>query len=134
MADLALNLSEDVIGTAAYGDVVLEGGDVRLTSPTQQGSTDQVVQQLNLRLRLFLGEWFLNTSDGTPWLQQVLVKGAQASAIDAAIKNVILGTPGVVALTRYQGLAQTAQRIYRVTFTVVTSTSGTVTSSVPVGI
>lgn len=134
MADFSLNLDEAAVGTPAYGDVVMRDGDVLLTAPTQTGGTDATLQLVCTRLRLFLGEWFLNTSDGVGYLQILSTKTADASDLDAAVKNTILGTPGVVALTQYQGSAFCAQRLYKITFTIVTATGGTQSATVPVGV
>lgn len=132
MADLSLQLGEDVLGTPDYGDLLMVNGDVALTSPTGQG-TDATVQLLTQRLRLFVGEWFMSTNQGVPYYQTILRKGATASEIDAAIKDCILGCPGVQALLSYQGTAYRAQRIYRISFTIVTATGVRVTTTVPVG-
>lgn len=123
MADLALNFDPLALGTAAYGDLLWQNGDVVLTAPTADG-TDQTKQLICNRLRLYLGEWFLDTTQGTPWLQQVFVKNTDRALIDAALQDVILGTPGVVVLTQYQATAYPAERRYTVTFTVTTQTGG----------
>ena len=59
-----------------------------------------VAQAVLTRLRLFQGEWFLDTTLGMPWFQQVLGFNTQA-ARDAAIQNTILGTPGVNQIVSY---------------------------------
>ena len=50
------------------------------------------------RLRLFLGEYFLNAADGTDWFGSVLGKTPQDIA-EAEIKRRIVTTPGVIGLT-----------------------------------
>lgn len=124
MADFALNFDAKAFGTPAYGDLVWQNGDVALTSPTASGTTDQTLQLICNRLRLYLGEWFLDTTQGTPWYQQIFVHNTERSAIDAALQDVILGTPGVMVLTKYQAVAYPAERRYTVTFTVTTQTGG----------
>lgn len=59
-----------------------------------------VGQRVLTRLRLIQGEWFLNTSDGTPYATQILGKTTQAQR-DAAIRSVILNTPGVTSIISY---------------------------------
>lgn len=50
-----------------------------------------VGQAVETRLLLFLGEWYLDITAGTPYFQGVLGKHSQAEA-DATIQQVALGT------------------------------------------
>lgn len=59
-----------------------------------------VAQAILTRLRLWAGEWFLDLSEGTPYKEQVLGYGTQGTR-DLAIKERILGTPGVTELLSY---------------------------------
>ncbi len=52
------------------------------------------------RMYLFLGDWFLDTSDGTPWNTQVLGYYT-ANTRDPVIQSRILGTQGVSAILSY---------------------------------
>ena len=53
----------------ATGDLVLHDGDVLLID-----NAERVAQQILITLRFWLGEWFLDTKDGIPYLEYVLVK------------------------------------------------------------
>lgn len=64
-------------------------------------SPDAVRQSIQTRLGLLQGEWYLNQQDGTPWLQQILVKGAVSKVYDLAIQTRILQTQGVKSLITY---------------------------------
>jgi len=59
-----------------------------------------VEQAIKTRLKLWLGEWFVDLTDGTPYPTQVLGERYGKSP-DAAIKARILGTPGVTQLISY---------------------------------
>jgi len=59
---------------------------------------DAINQNLKVRFRTFLGEWFLDTSIGMPWFQEFLVKNPNKLIMDARIRACILGTPGIIAL------------------------------------
>jgi len=61
---------------------------------------DAVGQAVQTRLLLFTGEWFLDTSDGTPWRTEVLGKYTMQT-YDAVIKDRILSTPGVNSILSY---------------------------------
>lgn len=61
-------------------------------------SSEVVIQQVYTRLNLWVGEWFMNTADGTPWTQDILGKNTN---YDLEIKSRILGTAGVTSLQSY---------------------------------
>lgn len=64
-------------------------------------NTDTIAQAVATRLRLWLAEWFLDQTDGTPYSNQMLGKYTQ-QAYDAAIQARILGTQGVTGIAFYQ--------------------------------
>jgi hypothetical protein len=59
------------------------------------------IQAVATRLRLFLGEWFLNLNDGVPWFQQVFVKPARLSEVDRIIRDTITETEGVEVIDEF---------------------------------
>lgn len=132
MADLSLNLDTAVKLTSAYGDLLIVNGDLTLTSDVDANGTNPVLQDILQNLRMFLGEWFLDNTQGVPWLQQIFVKGTTQADIDAAIQAAILSTTGVTALTSYGSQLNAASRSLAVTFSVktqagVVSYTGTLT-------
>jgi hypothetical protein len=131
MADLSLQLDKAALGTAAYGDLVIVNGDAVLTSDANGGGTQNVLQDIVTRLRAFSGEWFLDTAFGIGWFQRVFIKGPNVSAIDGELRDAILATPGVLALTQYKSTPNYSARTFTVSFTVAT-TAGTVSYSLPV--
>lgn len=62
---------------------------------------DTVAQAIATRLRLWRGEWFVDTTAGMPWSQEVLGKRQAGRNPDAAIKQQILGTQGVTGIASY---------------------------------
>lgn len=80
-----------------------ENGDILLTSNALTLTTDveAIRQHLQCRFRLFLGEWFLDTTAGVPWFQDILLKRPSFVVVQQILKNVILDTPGVIELTRF---------------------------------
>lgn len=103
-----------------FSDLVITDGDLVLVSGKQA-----ILQNILQRLRVFLGEWFLDNTIGLPYFQQILVKNPDLGKTDAIFQNVILGTPGVEQLSTYSFQADTATRVLRLAFSVET-TSGTV--------
>lgn len=78
-----------------------------------------IAQAILTRLRLYLGEWFLDTTAGTPWKTDILGKYTK-DAYDAAIKNVVLGTTGVNGILEYSSSFDGNQRELTIEATVDT--------------
>lgn len=70
-------------------------------------------QAIIRRLRLFLGEYFLDGTEGTPWFQSILGKNPHEVA-EAQIKRRIIGTKDVMALTQFDYTFETRTRTIRV--------------------
>ncbi len=92
-----------------------------------QGSTeflvdtpDAVGQAVKTRLRLFQGEWFLDSTEGTPWGTQILGEGTTGT-YDIAIREVILGTPNVVSIDEYVSVLDPATRSLSVVASITTA-------------
>lgn len=131
MADLAIDLNPIDVGQPYYKDIFVSNGDLTLTSdltPNNPASTNPVFQDILQRLSFFLGEWFLDNTQGVAYYQQILIKNPDQSKIDAIFQNVILGTPGVTQLNSYTFTPNLAQRTLTVTFSCIT-TSGIVNYS-----
>lgn len=77
-------------------DLAIENFDLVLIS-----DVDQVIQKIDIRLRFFLGEWFLDTSVGLPYYEDVLKKDFDTGVLEASFKAQILGTPGVDSLSEF---------------------------------
>lgn len=81
------------------GQLTLVGGHV--FAPTEVSPEDfqkAVAQHLLIRLRFFLGEWFLDTEEGIPYFQQILEKGVDLEAVNSIYRRVILSTPGIESI------------------------------------
>lgn len=85
----------------ANGDIVTSG--VQFLSG---GSAAEAAQNVNTRLKLLTGEWFLNIQDGTPWFPDVnrfgiLGKGGSLAQKEAIIRRRILLAPSVAGMSRF---------------------------------
>jgi hypothetical protein len=91
-----------------------------------RGSADFIInmpeavgQSVVTRLKLWRGEWFVQPSDGTPWMTEIT--GAHTQGLrDMAIKARILQTPGVVAITNYFSTLDPSTRHFSVSATINT--------------
>ncbi|HIU85209.1 MAG TPA: hypothetical protein IAC66_07590 [Candidatus Aphodousia gallistercoris] len=95
------------------GDYRLGHADNDFFVDTAEG----VAQNVLTRLALWQGQWFIDSSEGTPWLQQVLGKH---NAVDTVIKNRILETPGVLSISEYESILNPDTRSLTVTATIQT--------------
>lgn len=81
---------------------------------------EEIAQTINTRLRLFLGEYFRDVTDGTPWFQTVLTKRDTLSNKDSVIRRRIQQTPGVVRIDDFTTDYDIDARRYTITASVVT--------------
>lgn len=75
-------------------------GDYMLGKPLLVNTPEAVGQAVYTRLKLWREEWFLDTTEGTPYNEEVLGK-RDGRIPDAAIQQRILGTTGLTAITSY---------------------------------
>lgn len=95
------------------GDIVTSG--VQFIS-----ASEEVAQTVKTRLKLFLGEYFRDISDGTPWFQQILGKGSSLSIKEALIKRRISQTENVSAIYSFETDFDLATRRYSAEAGIVT--------------
>lgn len=77
-------------------DILITNNSITLTT-----GLEAIRQHLQVRLRLFLGEWFLDTTVGVPWFQQVFQKNTTFIVVQQVLKDAILSTPGVIQLLKF---------------------------------
>ncbi len=82
---------------------------------------ERVAQQLRIRLRFFLGEWFLDTTEGIPYYQQILLKNPDWDTVNSLIKTEVLSTPDVVELLSFKTEYAPYTRRYNIPFLVQTT-------------
>jgi hypothetical protein len=80
----------------ANGDYTIGQGEANFWINSPEG----VAQKVETRLGLWEGEWFLDKTRGTPYLQKILGYNT-ASLRDVALRTIILETDGVTALNTY---------------------------------
>jgi hypothetical protein len=83
----------------ALGDMTFGRGQNNFWIDQPEG----VAQMIMTRLRLNYGEWFADTSDGTPWNAQVLGVRTQGTR-DAVVRSRVFGTSGVQSMTGYNSV------------------------------
>lgn len=139
MSDFCANLSVEALGTLDYGDMVMVNGDLLMTSDAAQKpgyliGTNPVLQHVLIRLRTFLSEWFLDSSVGVPWFQELLAgASSRPNSVDAVLKSVLLATPGISQLIDWQVSIDSVRRVMTISFK-ATTVAGYIDYSAPVSI
>lgn len=87
--DLAMNVQT--------GDLVVRNGDLMIVN-----NGERVAQQVLITLREWLGEWFLKTSDGVPYLEYILVKNPNEAHIRQVLSEAIQSVEGVKGVTELE--------------------------------
>lgn len=108
------------------GDIAFDNGSAPLVTDEQK---QDVAQRLLIKLRTFLGEWFLDTNIGVPYIQQIFGKGRQRSAIDVIFQTQILEEPDVLEIVEFNSTLDPATRAYSLSFRVrvASGTTDTIT-------
>lgn len=106
-------------------DLVFVNGQATVTY-TQ---SEIVAQRLKITLSTFLGEWFLDTTIGVPYFQQIFGKGRSKSAVDVIFQRIIAADPGVIEIREFSSVIDNQGRGYEMVFTVRVA-DGTITSPI----
>lgn len=87
---------------------------------------EQVTQNLGIRLRFFLGEWFLDVSAGMPYYQSIFQKNPNQINVESVIKSEIINTVGIREILTFASQYNNSNRQFSVQFTALTD-EGSVT-------
>lgn len=82
-----------------YNDILLDtNGDIRLDEYNDGILTNSVVQDINVHLKWFLGEWPLDESKGVDWFNEAFVKNPDADRIGRMVRREIESRDGVTSV------------------------------------
>ena len=79
------------LALTSTGDLSFVNGELQLVE-----GTEAVAQHLRIRLRWFVGEWYLDRRLGMPWFAHALVKRPNAVLLKSLFREAALTTPGVL--------------------------------------
>ena len=105
-------------------DLDLSGTALNLTD---DASGETATQAVGVRLKLILGEWFLDTRLGVDYFGTAFVKNPNLAAIEAMIQAAILDTPGIARIVSYTQVFDRAGRQLTVTCTLLDDQGNTLT-------
>lgn len=92
-------------------DLVFEDFDFDLVDDTRQ-----IMQNLAIRLRFVLGEWYLDITAGVPYFEVFFIKAPNQIQIESILKEEIVNTRGIVELTSFESDFDTRNRVFSVKF------------------
>lgn len=97
-----------------------DSGDIAASGTQFIGGREEIAQTVLTRYRLFLGEYFRDVTDGTPWYQQILGKFTSLANAEAALRGRASRTGGVIRLTSFSADFDINTRKYSVSVGILT--------------
>jgi len=97
-----------------------DNGDITTSGTQFTSEQKEIAQTVVTRLKLFLGEYFRDITDGTSWFQDILGKGQSLDVRDAVIKRRVLQTSGVLSIFEFNTDFDLQERKYSVSMGIVT--------------
>lgn len=113
--DLQLTAVTDA-ANPTEGDLHLDGEALSLVD-----GREAIAQHIRIRLRFFLGEWFLDEREGVPFYRDILIKNPSRRLVESVFRRVIIETPGVDSLDKFELAIDAATRTATLSFTAVTN-------------
>lgn len=104
---LDLNTHDLVVKNHKFDEVVTVANDLE--------------QRLKIKLLFFKEEWFLDTSYGIPYFQEIFVKGVDKDAVDDIFKTAIASERDVISLSKYVSRFDPTFRTFHLDFEVTTT-------------
>lgn len=101
----------DIYLVPLTGELGLKNNDLQIVT-----GRDAIRQDVKQTLALMYGEWFLDTTKGIPYLQQILVKGPDLTAIQGIFIDAILSVNGVLELLTLAFDYDNEVRLLKITF------------------
>lgn len=108
-------MAYDIAENIATGDLLLQNNDLMIID-----NAERVAQQILITLRFWLGEWFLDTTQGVPYLEYILVKNPNENHIRQILTEAILSVEGVEAVNDMELDFDVRSRKLAVTYTATT--------------
>ena len=106
--DLALNVDS--------WDLVFHNNDLMLID-----NAERIGQQIKITLQFWFKEWFLDTTQGIPYLEHICVKNPNLQHIRQIFREAIMSVDGVDSVTELTLSVNAKERILSVTYTANTS-------------
>lgn len=94
------------------GHLEINNYDLQLVS-----GVDQITQNLSIRLKFILGEWYLDVTQGIPYYEDILIKATNQYRIESILKQEIVDTKNIAEITQFSTEYDNLIRLFTVRFT-----------------
>lgn len=95
-------------------------GDIVTSGNQFLKEREEIAQTVMTRLRLFLGEYFRDITDGTPWFEDVLGKSKSLTRTDTVLKRRMNRTKGVIQVLSFESNYDLDNRQYSIKAEILT--------------
>lgn len=113
------------IGQDINGDFDVVDGQLVLVGAKFGTQLRELEEHLEQRLRTLFADWFLDTSLGIPYFEEVFKKPFNASVVESIFINEILATPGIIRLIEFNMDLDKGTRFLQINLT-AESTAGVI--------
>lgn len=102
--------------------VLTDDYDIDITKGLMSLNTtyEALRQHLEVKFQIFLNEWFLDTTVGVPYFEEIFVKQSNFIVVQQILKEVISTTDGVNTITRFDFDYEPTSRLASLSFEVDT--------------
>jgi hypothetical protein len=125
----------DIFFDNATKDIVLENGDLKLTSDVDV--SEGIRQDMIAQLQTFQGEYFIDevgNQVGVPWLQEIFqVKPLPLEKTDRLIRNTLLSVEGVATVNELKLGFETGDRGLLIDFICETDDGVLISDNIQIG-
>lgn len=136
----SVSATDDSNSLNASADAALQGWDIQLNYTTKRWAIvngdmsltkgqNAIKQAIDLRINLFLGEYFPDTTEGTPWYEQIFIKPVSTAIVNTIIRNRILGVPGVITVNTVTADLNRSTREFVLNYDVTTDVGQIISST-----
>jgi hypothetical protein len=122
----------DLDGQLPFAELELDPAtwDVKVPFNILRGAP-AIAQRLQVRLRFFKREWFLDQRQGMPYFEAILIKNPDVTLVQSLFRRAILSTPGVLSIVKLRTSLNAAERVFTITPLEILLTGGVIFRAQP---
>ena len=119
----------------AYDIQLDSNGDIAIDKDiTLIDGSQRVAQQIQITLRFWLGEWFLNTTLGVPYVERILIKNPNMNHVRQIIMEQVQSVPHVKSCTIDSVYMDNRQRNAEIIYTAILENGAQITKEVSMNV